>query len=148
MSRWTDSLYKLSKEYQLRGKKKKNGKEEKDKEPPKENKYKAKRTALGFPSQLEERVYGELLLLAKAGHLNNIERYPTVHLVGKLRWKVDFRVYDVQLGQTVYCEAKGCEDGRFTAIKQAWSGCGPGLLRIYKGSKDRVWIAEEIEGKK
>lgn len=138
-------MYKLSKEYQLRGKKKKNEKEKKE---PKENKYKAKRTALGFPSQLEERVFGALLYLERAGHLTNIIRYPTVHLGGKLRWKCDFKIYDNALGIEVYVEAKGFEDGRFTAIKQVWPALGPSLLRIYKGNKDRVWIAEEIKGKK
>ncbi len=145
--RWSDPLLKLSKEYQTRGKGKKSGKVKTNAEP-KKNKYGNIRTASGFPSHLEEAVYADLLYQQKAGLLRDVERYPSVHLGGKLRWKCDFKAFDVALNQIVFIEAKGVEDGRFIAIKQVWPVLGPGLMRIYKGRNGRVYVDEEIEGKK
>ncbi len=147
-ARWSDELAKkflFSKEKQVGAKKHKRS--EKNPSEPKENKYKAIRTASGFPSQLEEAVYAELLYLQKAGKLRDVSRYPSVHLAGNLRWKCDFIAYDLTLNQTVYIEAKGFEDARFNAIKQVWPALGPGLMRIYKGKNGRVFIEKEIKGK-
>ncbi len=134
MNRWSDCL---TKKHQTRGKKE-----------AKPNKYKARRTALGFPSHLEESVYADLLYRQKAGEYRDVERYPSIELMPGVRWKCDFKAFDIALGETVYIEAKGIITERYALIVQMWPTCGTGLLREYKGSKDRVWVSREIKGKK
>lgn len=127
---WHDAL---SKKHQLRGKKK--------------NKYKAERTALGFPSKLEETHYADLLYREKAGIVRDIERQARVQLTPGVAWKCDFKCFDIALGREVWEESKGVVTERFSVIKQLWPDFGPGLLRIYIGRGGRVWCREEIEGK-
>lgn len=117
-----------------------------DKEPreAKPNKYKAVRTASGFPSQLEETHYADLLYREKAGLVRDVKRYPSIELMPGLRWKPDFGLYDLKLGQYVIEESKGVEGERFAVIKQVWRCIGPHLLRIYKGTTTRVSCVEEI----
>jgi hypothetical protein len=139
---WHDPL---SKKYQVRGRRKTKHKVEKVE---KENKYKAKKTALGFPSALEETHYADLLYREKARLVRNVERQVRVQLTPGVAWKCDFKCFDIALNREVWEESKGVVTERFALIKQLWPDFGPGLLRIYKGSRGRVWCAEEIEGKK
>src|SRR5262249_17343035 len=113
----------------------------------KPNKYKAQRTALGFPSKLEESHYADLLFREKAGLVREIERYPSIKLTSRVTWKAGFKCFDLSLGEYVIEESKGIECERFRIIKQLWPDFGPMLLRIYKGRDGRVWCAEEIKGK-
>jgi hypothetical protein len=105
------------------------------------NKYGAQRTHSGFPSHLEEAVYGELILLERAGELRNVERQSSIQLTKYVRWKCDFKVFHVEQNIEIWIEAKG-------VIKQLWREFGPGELWIYGGDHGRVFITEKIKSER
>ena len=113
------------------------------------SKYRAKRTADGFPSKLEASVYQMLLLREKAGEIKNIRRQHAVQFACGPRWKVDFSFTDCATGETVYCEAKGAELETYRLKKRMYAGCpvleSAGKLEIWKGTYARPVLVEEIK---
>lgn len=131
MTRWTDTF--------LKGSKKK-----------KESWNKGQTTKVdgyNFPSKLHASVYCTLKLLEKNGEIKDIRCEVTLPIVGKLKFKVDFVVFDIAKNFYVAHEAKGFEFPRFKAISQAWDGAGPMDLVIWKGDASRPFIFKTIKGK-
>lgn len=119
------------------------------------HKYGATRTELygeSFPSRLEASVFQQLMLRAKMGELENIQRQACVRLMSKCKecgsgpvdWKVDFSAVVIATGETIYIEAKGVETSDYKKRKRLWKTRGPGVLQIYKGSWRNPRIVEEI----
>lgn len=112
----------------------------------KPNKFKAQRTANGFPSKLEASVYSQLLLREVAKEITDIRRQHKVLLTkAEIAWKIDFSFTDIASGNTVYCEAKGIEDERFKIFKKLWPFYGHGSLEIWKGSYQKPFLDEVIK---
>lgn len=101
-----------------------------------------------FPSKLHASVYQQLKLLEAAGEIRDIRCEVTIPICGKLKWKVDFVVFNIKRGVDEAHEAKGYADKRFLAICQAWDGAGPMDANIWKGSYRAPFIAKTIKGKK
>lgn len=109
------------------------------------NKYGALRTDDGFPSKLEKAVYEILCLRERAGEIRDIKRQATVHLYGRLKWKVDFSFTVVETGETVWAEAKGkwTEDARIKL--NLWrDGLGPGKLELWEGKYQRPILKDVV----
>lgn len=122
------------------------------------HKYNAKRTefsGMSFPSRLEANTYGVLKLLEVAGEIKDIERYPSVELSMKcpccrvvietgIRYKPDFKIYDLKLNEPVWVEAKGIETLDWGKNLKLWrAGFGPGILRIYK-ARGKSLFAQDV----
>jgi hypothetical protein len=99
-----------------------------------------------FPSKLHAAVYEQLKLMELAGEIRDIRCEVTLPIVGKLKLKVDFVVFNVNRECDEAHEAKGYEDKRFKAIVQAWHGAGPMDLIIWKGSYRRPSIWKTVRG--
>ncbi len=100
-----------------------------------------------FPSKLHAAVYQALKLMEAAGELRDIRCEVTLPIVGKLKFKSDFVVFDIKRDCEVAHEAKGHEFPRFKAIVQAWDGAGPMDLVIWKGDWRRPFIWKTVRGK-
>jgi len=112
----------------------------------KPNKFKAQRTADGFPSKLEAAVYQLLLLREKANEITDIRRQHKVLLTkAEIPWKIDFSFTDIASGKTVYCEAKGVTDERFKLFQKLWPFYGHGPLEVWRGSYLKPKLAEIIK---
>lgn len=114
------------------------------------NKYKAVRTANGFPSKLEAALYDLLLLKEKAGEITNIKRQHSVVLQDgpknqRIAWKVDFSYLDLSLNETVFAEAKGVRTNDFLLKLKLWRKLKPYTLLIYGGSYKRLVLTERID---
>ena len=91
----------------------------------------------------ECRRYAQLLLLEKAGEIQDIECQPTVHLTrARISYRADF-VY-TERGRTVFEEFKGVRTQRFNLIAHLWKYYGPALLRIIGRKGDRFIVTQEI----
>lgn len=86
------------------------------------NKYKSKKTVVAgitFDSKAEARRYGELIILERAKHIQHLERQvsfvlaPSVKFDGAakakpaLRYKADFKYFDVAKGKWIVEDVKG-----------------------------------------
>lgn len=114
------------------------------------NKYRAKRTADGFPSKLEAAVWALLLAREKAGEIKNIQRQATVVLQDgprevKITWRLDFSFERKSTGATEYVEAKGMETETYRLKLKLWRKNPPAALEIWKGDYRRPALAERIE---
>lgn len=116
------------------------------------NKYGAKRTALGFPSKLEEAVYFKLLEREKLGEIKEIQRQSVVVLQPgppkvRVQWKVDFRFERYRDGQwqICYAEAKGIETGEYRLKLKLWRKAMPAPIEIWKGNHRYPKMVELIE---
>ena len=112
------------------------------------NKYGAKREEIAgrsFASGLEKAVYLYLLALEQGGEISDIRCQVRVLLTeAKILFIPDFSVFDKALGETVHVEAKGLESDVYRIKRRLWMHYGPGLLRVYKGSKTKFKLFEEI----
>jgi hypothetical protein len=140
MTRWSDKLAK------------KHGSAE---EPEKrKHKFGAERTEFSgysFASKGEARLYAQLKLEERAGEIEIVQTQQKVELIedppqARIDYYADFVIFDKALGETVWIEYKGFETPEWRLKRRLWFKFGPGLLRIYKGSGDRIFIAEEIRG--
>lgn len=115
------------------------------------NKMNAERTASGFPSKLEEAVYGELMMRELAGEIRDVRRQHAFRFPCGPSWKIDFSFIECATGDTVYCEAKGAEMETYRLKKNMYSGCPvlehAGKLEIYKGDHRRPTLVETIHPK-
>ncbi len=102
---------------------------------------------INFPSKLEASVYSTLKLLVREGHYENLRTQQIIPLIGKLKLKVDFVVFNIKRGVDEAHEAKGRTFQRFATIVQAWPGCAPMDLIIWQGDARRPFIAKIIRGK-
>jgi hypothetical protein len=103
---------------------------------------------INFPSKLEASVYNTLKVMEKAGEISNIRTQVTIPLIGKLKWKADFVVFNEKLQVDQVHEAKsGWMDQRFRTILQVWPGAGPYTLHLWQGSYMRPSITKTIKGK-
>jgi hypothetical protein len=108
----------------------------------KKSKYNARResaSSLGlidgyrFDSNLERNLYACLKSMVRAGTLRDVQPQVTVYLSdARIPYRVDFSVFDLELGETVWWEAKGFETSDWRIKKKLWSVYGPGRLRIVR----------------
>jgi hypothetical protein len=123
----------------------------------KQNKYGAKRSdgrlekenlGYSFASGLEAALFTEYLRpLELAGQIRDLRPQPQLYLEingERFGYKPDFEAYDLNLGETVWYEAKGAEGERWAMIKKLWRAVGPGRLRVFKGSKTKFRMTEEL----
>lgn len=112
------------------------------------NKFHAERVqheGRSFASKGERDCYNYLKLLEKAGEIDSIECQVTVALTkAQVKMIPDFRFWDLKLGEQVYGEYKGFETPEWMLKKKLWRIYGPGRLRIYRGSGNRIQLVEEI----
>lgn len=120
---------------------------------PKRNKFRAQRTADGFPSRLESAVYHYLLKREEMGEIEDIKRQQTVILQDgppdvKIQWKLDFSARYRATGETFYVEAKGIKMPEYKLKLKLWRANPPAALEIYGGSYDRIRLEEKIEARR
>lgn len=118
----------------------------------KKNKYNAQRTARGFPSQLEEAVYDQLLWLQRGGVIRDLKRQQTVVLQPgpreeRITWRIDFSYTDCATGELVYAEAKGHETGEYINKLKMFRANPPTKLEIWKGTAANPKIVEIVRPK-
>lgn len=112
------------------------------------NKYRAVRTADGFPSKLERAVYFKLKDREILGEIKDIQRQSVVVLIEgdkktRINWKVDFKFE--RNGQACYAEAKGIETGDYRLKLRLWRKMKPARLEIWKGNWRYPKLTEIIE---
>lgn len=116
------------------------------------NKFGAKRTSDGFPSQLEKAVYIKLKDQEILGLISDIKRQQTIVLQEgarevRITWRIDFTFINKNTGQVEAAEAKGIETSDFKLKLKMWRANPPMALTIYKGNWRNPKIAERIETK-
>lgn len=112
------------------------------------NKYGAKAVVVNgerFDSQGEREMHQLLLLMERGKLISNIRRQQTIPLVGKFKVKIDWVVFDHELQCDVAIEFKGYDTERWICVKQAWEGCAPLPLRVYKKQGNRIFMYEELK---
>lgn len=116
-----------------------------------QNKFKAKRINLAgrsFASKNEANCYTMLKNMEAAGEIKDLKCQVSVYLTAaKILSKPDFKYFDVALNQEVWAEYKGFETDVWRIKRRLWMFYGPGILRVYKGSGDRIRLHEEITPK-
>lgn len=86
-----------------------------------------------------------LLALEQGGEISDLRCQVRVSLTrAKIIFIPDFSVFDKALGETVFVEAKGRELEPYRIKRKLWTVYGPGLLRVYKGTKTKFKLFEEI----
>ncbi len=120
------------------------------------NKYSAKRATSTLPelagrsfhSQLERDRAGELVLLARAGYVRDLEFQPRVLLTkAEISYHADFsyRERDTRGDwRQVWEEAKGMEGERWRIVRNLWRFYGPGTLHVTKRSGGKIVVSESI----
>ena len=119
------------------------------------NKYGAKRTivdGIAFASQLEADVYVMLNRLEQGGEIANLEmqvrvepdKCPECGRGATESVKVDFKYLDLNRGDNVWVEAKGCEMARWKNFVKWWRKAGPGRLQVWKAGRRQPRLVEEI----
>lgn len=113
------------------------------------HKYRAKRVerdGRSFASGAEAALYGLLKIEESQGLVSNIRCQVQVHLTeARIIYKPDFLVFDETIREEVYCEFKGFETPCWRIKLRLWkNGYGPGRLRIYKGTANKVYLHEEV----
>lgn len=110
----------------------------------KRNKFSNQRTS-GFASKLEHAVYVILQDQEKLGLISDIKCQVQVHLTNaEILYKPDFSIFDNELNQTVYVEAKGMVTPSWAIKKRLWKKYGPGILKIYTGTHSYPKLTEII----
>jgi len=98
-----------------------------------------------FASKFEASVAGLWLLMVKGGILKDLEFQVEVRLTrAGVIYKPDMRAFNIELGQTIYGEAKGFETPEWRIKRRLWTVYGPGQLWIYKGSAAYPKLVETI----
>ena len=113
------------------------------------NKYNAKSTRVDgyyFPSQLEADTYLYLKTLVLANLIGDLKCQDTVSLTkAEIKWKVDFRYFDLEKKETCWAESKGISTTDYLIKKKLWHYYGPGTLHVYKrDSRGTIRLAETI----
>lgn len=108
------------------------------------SKYRAIKSG-GFASKLEHSVHRTLLLEQAAGLIRIEALQPNVLLSrAQIKYIPDFKIFDLNLNETVFVEAKGFETPEWRIKLKLWRAYGPGILRIVKGSAQRIYISEVV----
>lgn len=116
----------------------------------KKHKYGAKSVrhdGLSFASKLEAAVYDILLLLQRAGDIQNLSTQKRVYLVRNpdIYYVPDF--YFERGGLPMYAEAKGFETPEWKIKKKLWQHFGPTPLEIFQGSYKSPKLVETLRPK-
>lgn len=114
------------------------------------SKYRAKRTADGFPSKLERAVYFKLKDREALGEISDIRRQHVVVLQEgdketRINWKIDFSFLDNKSGKRCFCEAKGVEDLSYKLKLKLFLKLKPGPIEIWKGSYLRPFLFKKYD---
>lgn len=135
--RWTDALIPvdLTKAHQTR----------------RPNKYGAEKVKDGtrtFDSKLEHEMYALLLLMERQKLISNVRHHPAaISLTSRVRFKIDFIVFEKKRQMDIGVEAKGIDNPRWRVIKQLWPDFGPMPMQVWKKAGNRLFMSEEIKGK-
>jgi hypothetical protein len=97
-----------------------------------------------FDSKGEKGCYDMLLLLEKAGEIRDIEQQVSIDLIAGIKYRADFRFWDLKLGQKVLGEYKGMETEVWRLKRKLYKVFGPHRLRVFKGYGLRISVVEEI----
>lgn len=97
-----------------------------------------------FDSKGERSCYDLLCLMEKAGEIRDIEQQVTVDLIAGIRYRADFRFWDIALGEFVLAEYKGMETEVWRLKRKLYKMFGPYRLRIFKGYGLKMSVVEEI----
>ena len=99
-----------------------------------------------FMSNGEAECFVFLQALESRGEIRDLECQVTVRLTAaKKRWILDFKFFDVALGEPVWADYKGgMESDRWKWLLDLWPHYGPGRLRVYEGRGMRMRIKKEI----
>lgn len=98
---------------------------------------------ISFPSRLEANLYGQLKNEERAGLIKNLvmqarvdpESCPLCERQAAPSVKVDFKAFDVTLGEDVWHESKGIRSKRYRDFEAWWKENGPGRLRVYTAGR-------------
>lgn len=114
----------------------------------KKGKYKNKETKASgrsFSSKGEAGCFQMLELMERAGQIEILQAQDHVYLTdARILYIADFKIFDKEIGQTVWIEYKGFETDVWRIKRRLWIHYGPGQLRVYKGYGDRLRITETI----
>lgn len=98
-----------------------------------------------FASKGEAACYEYLNLLHKDGQIGTIMSQVHVRLsAAQIVYVADFSFWCNQAKCQVWAEYKGFETPEWRLKRRLWKFYGPGPLRIYKGSRLRMKLTEEI----
>ena len=97
-----------------------------------------------FDSKLEHSVFQILLLHEKAGLITDIVQQVTIDLISGIRYRPDFQVFDKELNDIVYVEAKGLNTDVWSLKLKLYRDFGIKRLRLYKGTHKSPKLVEEI----
>jgi len=106
------------------------------------SKYRAQKVShdgRSFASKLEAAVYNLLKLREKAGEIEILQAQSHVYLTkSRIHYIPDFKIFDKELNETIWVEAKGVETATWRIKKKLWEFYGPGRLEIYRGKYTKV----------
>lgn len=97
-----------------------------------------------FDSKGEKGCYDLLLLLEKAGEIRDIEQQVSIDLIAGIKYRADFRFWDILLGEKVLGEYKGMETEVWRLKRKLYTVFGPHRLRVFKGYGLKISVVEEI----
>lgn len=101
-----------------------------------------------FASQLERALYLHIKAREQAGEVELLQVQARVELSrAAVVYIADFKVFDRGLNEIVFEESKGFETPEWRLKRKLWTAYGPNLLRVWKGSGMRIYLAEEIRPK-
>lgn len=112
------------------------------------NKLASSSDGLSFSSQGERDCYEMLKLLEKAQELSEIQIQDHVYLTdARILYIADFKYRNLISGEEEWAEFKGFATDVWAIKKRLWKHYGPGVLKVYKKSGVRVYLAETISPK-
>lgn len=109
------------------------------------NATRVKKDGLSFASKGEASLHDTLLLREKAGQIKDIRHQHQITFIGTMvNWRVDYSFWHNELNEIVYAEYKGMETPDFVVKKNLWRTHGVGLLELWYGPHQRVFLKETI----
>jgi hypothetical protein len=112
--------------------------------PAKYGNHRTRHAGQSFDSKGEANCWDFLKLLEAAGEIRDIETQVTVDLVAGIRYRADYKFWDVKLGEVVLGDYKGFEDKVWMLKKKLYKVFGPHRLRVFKGHGLEITVTEEI----
>lgn len=111
-------------------------------------KFKNKITELGgysFASKGEANLYNYLYLRFLEGDISDLQVQCNVYLTdARILYIADFSAIDSKTKERVYYEFKGFETAVWRIKRRLWKHYGPGVLYVYKGRGENVFLFEEL----
>lgn len=113
------------------------------------NKIASSSNGQSFSSQAERDLYELLMLMERAGEIQDIQVQDHVYLTeARILYIADFKYRNLISGEEEWAEMKGFETDVWRIKRRLWiAGYGPGCLKVYKKSGVRVYLAETINPK-